>query len=187
MRLEEMIFATGNANKAHEIESMLGLEVHQLMVDLPEIQAVAVDEVISAKARAAYAVVGRAVLVEDTGLSVHAWKGLPGALVRWFLATVGNEGICRMVDNFDDRSATAVTCLGFFDGQDVHVFRGEMRGTIADDPRGTGGFGWDPIFIPEGWGKTFAEGTQDEKSAISMRRLSVEQLKAWLSEETPEG
>lgn len=180
VKLDEIIIASGNTNKVREIEAILGRPVSRLEIDLPEIQAVAVEEVIVEKARAAYAATGRPVLVEDTGLYLHAWNGLPGALIRWFLDSVDNQGICRMLDGFSDRSATARTCLGLFDGEQVHVFCGEIKGHIASEPRGDSGFGWDKIFIPDGWERTFGEGSAVEKDAISMRKKAVEALRSWL-------
>lgn len=176
-----LAIATGNANKAGEIALILGRPLEQLALDLPELQAIEVAEVIGHKARAAFALAGRPVLVEDTGLYFHAWNGLPGALIRWFMDTVGNEGLCRMLDAFHDRSATARTCLGYFDGQQEHIFTGEIRGSIAPHPRGASGFGWDAIFIPAGWEKTFGEGAPEEKHAISMRRRAVEALRDHLA------
>jgi non-canonical purine NTP pyrophosphatase (RdgB/HAM1 family) len=178
--LNEISLASGNANKVREIQAILGVPVTQVEIHLPEIQAVDVAEVIHHKARYAYTSLGRPVLVEDTGLHFHAWNGLPGALIRWFMDTVGNEGLCRMLDAFPDRSATARTCLGYFDGENDFVFRGEISGSISLHPRGERGFGWDAIFIPAGWDKTFGEGNAAEKDAISMRRRAVEELRQHL-------
>ena len=172
--------ATSNANKVREIQAILNVPVEQVEIDLSEIQAIHVEEVIKLKAREAYLRLGRPVLVEDTGLSIHAWNGLPGALVRWFLKTVGPAGICQMLESFPDRSATAKTCLGLFDGTRAQVFTGQVDGAIAPFPSGEGGFGWDSIFIPAGGKKTFAEMSAEEKDAISMRRKAVDQLKAYL-------
>jgi non-canonical purine NTP pyrophosphatase (RdgB/HAM1 family) len=179
----EILIATGNANKVREIQALLNRPVRQISLDLPELQAIEVEEVIRHKARAAYQATGQPVLVEDTGLFIHAWGGLPGALIRWFDVTVGNAGICRMLDGFADRSALARTCLGLCDGQRELVFTGEIEGSIAAEPRGTGGFGWDAIFIPTGWDKTFGEGQPAEKAAISMRRKAVDRLIEFLERE----
>ena len=176
-----LAIASGNTNKVREIQAILGQPVEQVKLDLSEIQAVEVAEVIRHKARAAFALTGQPVLVEDTGLYFHAWNGLPGALIRWFMDSVGNEGLCRMLDAFPDRSATARTCLGYFDGREEHVFTGEIGGSIALHPRGETGFGWDAIFIPAGWETTFGQGTSAEKDAISMRKLAVEELRKHLA------
>lgn len=178
----ELILATSSPQKAAQIAALLDRPVRQHELDLPEVQTLAVQEVIEAKARVAYAAVGRPVLVEDTGLLIHSWNGLPGALIRWFMESVGNAGLCAMLANFPDRSATAVTCIGFFDGTTFHTFQGEIHGSIAPEPRGDLGFGWDPIFIPTGATKTFGEITTADRSAISMRGKAVQALKVYLEQ-----
>jgi non-canonical purine NTP pyrophosphatase (RdgB/HAM1 family) len=174
--MKEIYFATGNPGKLRELQDMLPVPVHQIELDLSEVQALAIEAVVEAKAREAYRQTSRPVLVEDTGLHFEAWGGLPGALVKWFLKTVGNEGICRMMQSWDNRSAVARTILGFFDGEIFHSSTGETVGHIVETPRGDSGFGWDPIFQPEGWTKTFAEMTDDEKDTVSMRRQAADKL-----------
>ncbi len=178
----EILLATSNPHKAQSIQALLARPVAHMTIDLPEIQAVDVTAVIAAKARAAYALVGKPVLVEDTGLTIHAWQGLPGALIRWFLDTVGNDGICTMLESYTDVAATAETCIGFFDGVALYTFAGTVVGQIARHPRGTHGFGWDPIFIPTGWTKTFAEMTPTEREPLSMRTAAVLKLRTFLAE-----
>ncbi|MDX1414381.1 MAG: non-canonical purine NTP pyrophosphatase [Candidatus Promineifilaceae bacterium] len=177
----KILFATSNEHKVRMVESRLGRPLHQVQLDLPEIQAVDVQDVIEQKTLAAYQLTGEPVLVEDTSLSFTAWNGLPGALIRWFLETVGNEGICRMLADYDDLEAQAETCLGYFDGLHFAAFSGVVKGQISRRPRGDNGFGWDPIFIPRGWTKTFAEMTIDDKANfVSMRTEAVLRLKAYL-------
>lgn len=175
----DILLATGNEHKVREFQQLLDRPIQPITLDLSEIQAVDVKEVIMAKAREAYNLVGKPVFVEDTGLSFVAWNGLPGALIRWFLDRVGNEGICQMLQSYDQTAASAETCIGYFDGVDCHVFSGVVPGHIVRSPRGSGGFGWDAIFMPAGWDKTFAE-MADEKKLVSMRKLAVEKLKEFL-------
>ncbi|MEM7129888.1 MAG: non-canonical purine NTP pyrophosphatase [Chloroflexota bacterium] len=176
----KLAIATSNVNKVNQIESHLGRPLQQIDIDLPEIQAVQVRDVIEEKTRTAFEQVGHPVLVEDTGLYIHAWNGLPGALIRWFLKSVGTQGICQMLAEFEDRSAKAETCIGFCDGNEFHCFSGTVEGSIARSPRGDYGFGWDPIFIPSGSDKTFAEVPPEEKLAIDMRRVAALELKSFL-------
>ena len=137
-----------------------------------------VEQVISYKAKHAFQMLGaRSVIVEDTGLHIEAWNGLPGALVRWFLDTVGVDGICAMMSAYDNRKAIAKTLVATYDGQ-LSVFSGSIEGRIAATPSGEGGFGWDPIFIPEGATRTFAEMSGYEKDAYSMRRIALEAMAA---------
>ncbi|MEY4723178.1 MAG: RdgB/HAM1 family non-canonical purine pyrophosphatase [Candidatus Parcubacteria bacterium] len=146
-----------------------GIPFASVSLDLPELQAISVADVVREKARAAFAVLGEPVLVEDTGLSFDAWNGLPGALIKWFLETVGNAGILRMLESESNRNASAVSRLCWFDGHDFHEFEGVVRGRVTTDLRGTGGFGWDALFIPEGHDVSFAEMTSEEKNSVSMR------------------
>lgn len=176
----QLLFVTSNRNKVQEVERVLGYPIQQVDIELPEIQAIDVQTVIRAKAMSAYEDIGRAVLVEDTGLSIAAWNGMPGALITWFVKSVGNEGICKMLQGFDCRQATAETWIGYYDGEHFGAFSGTIAGTIAEEPRGTMGFGWDPLFVPAGSAKTFAELTEEEKSTISMRTEAVLKLKAYL-------
>jgi XTP/dITP diphosphohydrolase len=112
----------------------------------------------------------RPVLVEDSGLEILAWGGFPGALVKWLEKSAGLEAIVRMLEPFADRRAHAVCVIACFDGVELLTARGVTEGAIASAPRGAGGFGWDPIFVPRGSDKTFAELQPAEKDAVSHRR-----------------
>src|SRR5206468_2529098 len=132
------------------------------------------------KARTAYEMLSRPVLVEDSGLSIRAWGGFPGALVKWLERSAGVPALARMLDPFPDRSATAMCAIAYCDGGDIVTARGETPGRIAAAPRGTNGFGWDVIFIPEGENRTFAEMAAEEKDRISHRRRAWDALAARL-------
>ena len=173
--LGRLVLVTTRAEKAEEARR-LGFNVTQQAMELPEPQALDPAEIVEAKARAAFALAGRAVLVEDSGLAMAAWSGFPGALVKWMEKTVGLDGIARMLDAFPDRAATAVCAVAYFDGRQLGIGRGEVRGTIAAAPRGSGGFGWDRLFVPEGETRTFAEMAPSEKDAVSHRRRAWEAL-----------
>jgi len=159
---------TGRPEKALEAQR-LGFPLERVDLDLPEPQALEPAQVAEAKARAAFERLGRAVLVEDSGLAVEAWGGFPGALVKWLEKSARLEGIARMLDPFPDRSARAVCAIVYFDGEILHAARGVAEGSIAPSPRGTEGFGWDALFVPEGGNRTFAEMTPAEKDRSSHR------------------
>jgi len=172
-----LTFITSNANKLAEVERILGYSLAQESLLLEEIQAVDLEPVVRHKARQAYVLLGRPVLVEDTGLSFAAWNGLPGALIKWFLQSLGTPGICRLLRNETNRTATAITLFAHCDSSDCRVFVGKISGTVPEAPRGTNGFGWDAIFQPAGSERTFAEMVPEEKDRFSMRRLALEQLR----------
>ena len=187
MRTVKAVFVTTNEHKRREAQAILGVELGAVALggrDVPEIQALDVAEVAAEKALRAYGALGapdHPVLVEDSGLVVEAWNGLPGALTKWFISSVGNEGILRMLSG-PDRSARAVCAVAVADADGrVRVFRGEVAGTLAPEPRGAGGFGWDPIFIPEGSELTYAQ-MGDAKNEDSHRTRALRAARGWLEE-----
>lgn len=170
-------FATTNKNKLREVSEILGKELKSIEIELVEPQTLDVEEVVKEKAKDAFVKTGKSVLVEDTGIYFDAWNGLPGALAKWFLLAVGNKGILKMMTNESNRKVIAKTAVGFYDGKDTKIFTGEVKGTVPLKLRGQNGFGWDPIFIPEGYEKSFAEMTPEEKNKISMRKIALMKLK----------
>lgn len=184
----EAIFVTSNEHKRREAAEILGIELMGAAPEVPEIQALDVAEVAAAKALAAYEALGspsHLVLVEDSGLVVEAWNGLPGAFTKWFVQSIGNEGLLRMLPPDADRSARAVCAVavaGPVSGpspEEVRVFPGEAPGVLASEPRGEGGFGWDPIFIPDGSSLTYAQMGAD-KNADSHRARAFRALRDWM-------
>lgn len=179
--MQKLTFITGNAGKAKYLSDYFKLPVDHVKLDLHEIQSLNLKEVVEDKARRAYEIVKSPVLVEDVSLTFTAFKALPGPLIKWFFETLGNDGLCRLLDRFDDRTASAEVEFALCDGTGVHTFRGAMEGMVAGNPRGEIGFGWDPIFIPNGHDKTWAEMTDDEKHATSMRKIALEKVSAFLN------
>jgi XTP/dITP diphosphohydrolase len=186
----EALFVTSNPNKAREAAEILEVELHSVALDLPELQALDVAQVATAKAAAAREALGAPdspIFVEDSGLVVEVWNGLPGALTKWFLQSMGNEGLIRMLSAYKDRSARAVcaVAVAVADGS-VRAFVGEVGGSIALEPRGSGGFGWDPIFVPSGCTETYAE-LGDRKHEDSHRARALRAARVGLEASTPAG
>jgi XTP/dITP diphosphohydrolase len=167
---------TGNLDKWREAERLLGRPLERIELDLPELQAATTREVAVAKAAAAFAMVGRPVIVEDAGLELEALGSFPGPFVKFWEKLGGMESMCRALDGTPNRAATAVCVLAWTDGTtpDVRVAEGRVHGTIAHAPRGSSGFGWDTIFVPDGDPRTFAEMTATEKDLHSHRRRAWE-------------
>lgn len=177
----KILFATGNNDKMREFERILNnIKIEQLQLDIPEIQSIEVEEVVKFKAEYAYKEVDLPVIVEDSGLYIEAWNRLPGALIKWFESAVKSEGICRMMKNEANRSAIAKCCIDFYDGQH-NIFLGVVNGKISDKPLGENGFGWDNIFVPQKYHKTFAEMSSEEKDGISHRKIALGKLAAFLA------
>ena len=184
-RAMKAIFVTTNEHKRREVQEILGFELERAELDLPEIQAIDPAEVAAEKALAARQALEASdlpVLVEDSGLMVDAWDGFPGALTKWLMRSVGNDGLLRMLSEGEDRSARAVcvVALGEADGT-VRTFRGEVPGTLAQRPRGAGGFGYDPVFVPEWSSMTYAE-MGEGKNADSHRTRAFRAVREWFEE-----
>ena len=189
MRTVKAVFVTTNEHKLREVERILGVELERASPDVPEIQALDFGEVAARKASSAYDALDsppHPVVVEDSGLVIGVWNGLPGALTKWFLSSVGNEGILGMLSS-EDRRASAVCAVAVADaGGEVRLFRGEVPGSIAPEPRGEEGFGWDPIFVPEGGELTYAQ-MGDAKHEDSHRARAFRQVRGWLEEMSGKG
>ena len=178
MVLQGLVFVTSSAGKHREAQQILGLPLQREDLDLPEPQGLDVVAVAREKSRAAQRLLGRPVLVEDTSLELAALGGFPGPLVRWLLQAAGPEAIARILDPFPDRAARACCAALVWDGQREWLGLGEVRGTIATEARGSGGFGWDVVFAPEwGGGRTYAELSPEEKNVRSHRALALAALK----------
>ena len=175
-----IIIVTGNSEKAAEIENMTGWGFQAVDLRIPEIQSLDVVEVAAEKALSAYISLRRPVVVDDTGLYIEALGGLPGALVTWFLDRLGPNGILDLIRFTSDRRATVSTCLAIASAVGVKTFVGTIQGHLADRPRGTGGFGYDSIFIPNSHSKTYAEMDPSERVSCSMRMIALSKLKSHL-------
>jgi XTP/dITP diphosphohydrolase len=181
----DAIFVTTNEHKRREVQEILGVALQRADLDLPEIQAIDPAEVATQKVRAAREALDRPdlpVLVEDSGLMVDAWGGFPGALTKWLMSSVGNEGLLRMLGQDEDRSAKAVCVVALAEADgNLRTFRGEVLGSLAQSPRGSGGFGYDPIFVPAGSPHTYAE-MGVGKNTDSHRARAFRELRGWLEE-----
>ena len=179
----QAIFVTTNEHKRREVQQILGVALGRADLDLPEVQAIDPAEVAAEKARAARETLEDTdlpILVEDSGLMVDAWGGFPGALTKWVMQSVGNEGLLRMLAPVGDRSASAVCVVALAEPDgNVRTFRGEVRGTVAESPRGEGGFGYDPVFVPEWSSLTYAE-MGEGKNTDSHRARAFRAVKGWL-------
>ena len=180
--MTSLTFITGNPAKAEQLDRHLNYPVDYKKLDVHEIQSLNLEEVATHKAQEAYKLLGSPVLVEDTSLVFNELGFLPGPLIKWFLESLGNDGMVKLLDGYEDRSAHAEVCFAYCDENGVQVFKGDIRGTIAKESRGAKGFGWDPIFIPEGCDITWGEMDIEQQKKTSMRRVALKKLQSFLGE-----
>jgi non-canonical purine NTP pyrophosphatase (RdgB/HAM1 family) len=178
MKKQKIIFITGNKGKLKEAQSII-LEIKAKDIDLPEIQEIDAKKVIEAKLLEAYKHHKGEYIVEDTSLYLDCLNGLPGPLIKWFLQQLGNNGIYNLVRKYKTSKAQAKTIVGYINkAGKVKYFEGIIKGKIVK-PKGKG-FGWDPIFQPNGFSKTFGQMTSEEKNRISMRKKALTKLKRFM-------
>lgn len=177
----EFVLITGNENKLREAEQILGFRPNNIDLDLDEIQELNSDKVAEHKAKQAWSLVKKPLVVSDQSLYISCLNGFPGPLIKWFWKQVSLEKICQIVHSFSDHNVYAQTTLTYYDGEKMRHFYGKVYGAIPPVPRGTNGFAWDTIFIPQGYDKTFAEMAPEEKNAISMHRIALEKLRDFLN------
>lgn len=176
----KITFITGNKGKFEEASQIIP-ELEQQDIDLTEIQEIDSSKIIASKLQEANKHLQGNLVVEDNSLTLNCLNGLPGPLIKWFLKTVGNDGLVKIAQDFGDNKAKATVTIGFSkeDGS-IEYFEGSIEGEIVN-PRGDNGFGWDPIFQPNGYTKTFAQMTLGEKNQISMRKIAFQKLKDYLN------
>ncbi|XP_020374576.1 inosine triphosphate pyrophosphatase isoform X1 [Rhincodon typus] len=176
-----VVFVTGNARKLEEVVQILGdkfpFTLVSKKIDLPEYQGEP-DEISIKKCQEAARQIQGPVIVEDTCLCFNALGGLPGPYIKWFLEKLYPEGLYKMLQGFEDKSAYALCTFAYSTGNpndSVKLFRGKTLGKIVD-PRGPRNFGWDPCFQPDGFDQTYAEMPKAVKNTISHRYKALREL-----------
>ncbi len=181
-------FVTTNRGKFREVRAQLaaaGIPVRQLDRAYPEIQADTLDEVLAFAAGILDREVGGDYLADDSGLFVDALRGFPGVFSAHAYRTLGSTGLLRLLVGARSRGARFecrfLVCVG---GRRA-ILSGTCRGRIAKEARGARGFGFDPIFVPTGHRRTFAEMTTEEKNALSHRGRAVREVIRYLRSRRP--
>jgi XTP/dITP diphosphohydrolase len=172
-------FVTGNRHKYLEVKPIAekyGFELVQRTHGKLEIQSDNLLEIARYAALSIYRELGEPVLVEDAGLFIDALNGFPGPYSSYVYRTIGINGVLKLMNGIGDRRACFRSVAVLLYEPFILTGYGEVCGVIALKPRGGGGFGFDPIFIPRGSSKTFAEMSIDEKNKYSHRAKSVEEV-----------
>jgi XTP/dITP diphosphohydrolase len=179
-----ILLITGNMNKAREISGILGnthpgifsIEVGDRVEKL-EIQSESLREIAITALRTALKNIDprrwHSVLVEDSGLFIEALAGFPGPFSSYVFKKIGIMGVLKLLEGVSHRRACYRAAVAFTIGDSIDVEEGEVCGVISTTPRGDKGFGFDPIFIPEGYEETMAELGEEIKNTISHRAIAI--------------
>lgn len=181
----QLLFATNNQNKLKEVRSwladssfnILGLKDLDINCEIPETEPTIEG---NAKQKATF-IKNRFNIdcfADDTGLIVKALDGAPGVYSARYAGPNANSQdnmakLLKQLNGSNEREACFKTCIALIIDKDLYIFTGTCEGKITTSPKGTGGFGYDPIFIPDGYTKTFAEMTLEEKNKISHRSKAM--------------
>jgi XTP/dITP diphosphohydrolase len=179
----ELRFVSDNRFKHEEAKTILdpmGIHVLPLAIKIAELQTENTKQLVQDKTLKAFKAVGRSLFVEHTGLYLNHINGLPGGLTQIVWDTLQADKFSELFGNVTDPGAIARTVIGFTDARRFYFFEGEIKGRIAQQPRGTRDFQWDCVFIPDGFDQTFAE-MGEKKHNISMRRRALDAFANFLS------
>lgn len=180
MFVRKIYFATTNEGKLAEARKILGIKIQSVSLEIDEIQSLDPVEVAVKKAISYYEALKKPIFVEDVSFSIVTLGNLPGPYIDAFMKALSNEGIVKLLKGKKERGVVAQATVVYVDGkQKPEVFVGKVDGKIAEEPKGTG-FGWDPIFIPNGETRTFGEMALEEKNQYSMRAKALKKFKNWL-------
>jgi len=180
----ELYFATSNIHKFSEAKAILaekGVALKHFEFRHTEIRSDSLAEIALEAVHSAFMKIRKPVFVEDTGLFIDSLNGFPGTYSAWVIGKVGCKGILNLLSGSDARSAQFRTAIAFCDADNEKIFEAVCRGSIAKKPSGSSGFGYDPIFMPEGHSQTFAESIELKKE-LSHRYKSLSELVNYLKE-----
>jgi XTP/dITP diphosphohydrolase len=176
---------TGNIHKVEEINELAKhsrVRFYKLNIRKIEIQAEKLETIALHAARHAFEITKTPLVVDDSGLFIEALNGFPGPYSSYVFETIGYEGILRLMKNIENRRACFKTAAALILPPVEMVFTGVTCGRITYEPRGSGGFGFDPIFIPENSSETYAEMSLEEKNRVSHRSKAFRSLIKYLEE-----
>lgn len=191
--IKKLVFATNNVHKLDEIRAILGDKIEVLSLkdincdaDIPE-TADTLEGNAALKAEYIYKNYGLDCFADDTGLEVEALGGAPGVYSARYAGGDGHDSEANMrkllkeLDGEQNRKAQFRTAICLIEQGEEHLFEGIVKGSIIEQKRGASGFGYDPVFMPEGYEETFAEMGNAEKNKISHRARAVEKLCEYLN------
>lgn len=184
--MKTITFITGNSHKVKEAQGILnelGIALEHADIGYPEIQGT-LEEVARYGAQHAAGRLGKPVIVEDAGLFIKALGWFPGTYSSYVQETLGNRGLLKLMSDVEDRYAEFRSVVGFCTPKtEPEVFLGTVKGRIGYEEKGDNGFAYDPLFIPEGYHKSFGEILREEKNLFSHRSRSFEKFASWYKDQ----
>ena len=175
---------TSNLGKVKEFEIILGneIEINHIEKEYRELRSDNPEEIAEEAAKRLAEELQKTIVVEDSGLFIKSLRDFPGTCSSYIHKRIGLKGILKLMENVENRSCTYKSAVGYCEPSKEPVsFFGEEKGKVAEEARGSYGFGHDPIFIPAGQEKTYGE-TENCENLKRFRKIAVEKLKNYLNE-----
>ena len=173
--MKRIYLVTGNQHKLQEWQAIMPADItlESVDVDLTEIQSDDAEEIVADKARRAYEVTGRPVVVEDVEAGLEKLGGLPGPFIKFFNKKLGKDALYQLAGKEGEKATVACT-VAYYDGKSMIIVRGEVQGTVVA-PRGDS-FGFDIVFVPDGETLTYGEMSREKKNSLSHRSKAIKLL-----------
>lgn len=180
--MQSITIVTGNPGKVRELQAMAGGELDFAMrkLELDEIQSLNLEAIIKDKLQRAYAIVKGPVIVDDVSAGLKNLNGLPGPFIRFFNELIGPDSLYQLAGKQTGR--VTIRCIAaYYDGKQMLLGKGEIKCDVVA-PRGTNGFGFDCVVVPDGQSRTMAEMTEAEKMHVSHRGQAFRDLLSQLKQ-----
>ena len=178
-----MKIVTHNKNKYLEYKEKFyeyGIKLDWVNIEYMEIQSDDPMKIVYESVEYVKKIVEEPFFLEDAGLNIKSLNGFPGPYSSYVHNKIKNSGILKLMQNIEDRSAEFYAVIGYFDGNETHLFKGSVKGKIIEEEKGVNGFGYDPIFKPNNSDKTFGEMDIKEKNSFSHRSMAFNEFIEYL-------
>jgi XTP/dITP diphosphohydrolase len=178
--MKNIFLATGNKGKIKEISDILGIQLKHADIEVDEVQSMDLEYVARKKAESAFKILKKPLIVDDVGVYLSAWNNLPGPFVKYFYKLMGLPKLLKIMKKEKDRNLIVQCAVAYHDGKNIHTFLGIVKGKLALKELGKGGWGFDPVIIPNNQKLTFAQMGFKEKNKVSHRGRAFAKLKKFL-------
>lgn len=178
--MKKIFVATGNKGKVGEISDILSIPLEIADIEIDEVQSMDLEHVAKKKVEAAFKILKKPVIVDDVGVFIDALNQFPGPFVKYMHNLLGNKKILELLKNEKNRKVIVQSAIAYHDGKKIHTFIGTVNGTLSLKEKGTEGWGFDPIVIPDGEKETFAQMGPKKKNLISHRAKALQKFKKFI-------
>lgn len=175
--MKSIYLISGNQHKLDELRQIFTerIDLKLKKLNLPEIQSLDPQEIVSEKLKNAYTKTNQPVIVEDVSAELECLNGLPGPFVKYFEEKMGKGSLWRLAQGYENKNLVIRCVMGFYDGSEFIFGEGRVSGKVVS-PRGDNGFGFDFVFMPDGYGKTTSQMSLEEKNDMSWRGIAARKL-----------